>query len=71
MYNKDVVEKEYSGKSEEELRKIVWEMIKEINKLGLKSCASIGICSKELAKQLKDAGLNRFHHNINTHFLMF
>ena len=32
VYNKDVVEKEYSGKSEEELREIVWEMIKEINK---------------------------------------
>ena len=32
VYNKDVVEKEYSGKSEEELKEIVWEMIKEINK---------------------------------------
>ena len=32
VYNKDVVEKEYSGKSSEELREIVWEMIKEINK---------------------------------------
>ena len=41
-------------------------MIKEINALGLKSCASIGICSKELAIQLQEAGLTRFHHNINT-----
>ena len=32
VYNKDVVEKEYSGKSEEELREIVWDMIKEVNK---------------------------------------
>lgn len=32
VYNKEVAEKEYSGKSEEELREIVWEMIKEINK---------------------------------------
>ena len=32
VYNKDVVEKEYSGKSVEELREIVWEMIKEVNK---------------------------------------
>lgn len=32
VYNKDVAEKEYSGKSEEELKEIVWEMIKEINK---------------------------------------
>ena len=41
-------------------------MIQEINKLGLKSCASIGICSLEQARELKKAGLNRFHHNINT-----
>lgn len=32
VYNKDVAEKEYQGKSEEELKEIVWEMIKEINK---------------------------------------
>ena len=42
-------------------------MIKEINKIdGLKSCASIGILNEEQAKQLADAGLTRFHHNINT-----
>lgn len=32
VYNKGVAEKEYQGKSEEELKEIVWEMIKEINK---------------------------------------
>ena len=32
VYNKEVAEKEYQGKSEEELKEIVWEMIKEINK---------------------------------------
>ena len=43
------------------------EMIKEINKVdGLTSCASIGILNEEQAKRLKEAGLNRFHHNINT-----
>lgn len=43
------------------------EMIKEINKIdGLKSCASIGILNEEQAKRLADAGLKRFHHNINT-----
>ena len=57
-----------SGKTPDEAKDFneLLKMIKEINKLGLKSCASIGICSKELAKQLKEAGLNRFHHNINT-----
>ncbi|MBS4759988.1 MAG: biotin synthase BioB [Clostridium sp.] len=43
------------------------EMIKEINKIGeLKSCASIGILNESQAKKLKEAGLVRFHHNINT-----
>ena len=42
------------------------EMIKEINKLGLKSCASLGILTREQAQKLKAAGLVRFHHNINT-----
>lgn len=43
------------------------EMIKEINSIkGLKSCASIGILNDEQAKKLKNAGLVRFHHNINT-----
>ena len=32
VYNKEVAEKKYPGKSEEELYKILWEQIKEINK---------------------------------------
>ena len=43
------------------------EMIKGINNLGkIKSCASIGILNEEQAKILADAGLKRFHHNINS-----
>lgn len=43
------------------------EMIKVINDIGgLKSCASIGILNDDQAKRLKQAGLVRFHHNINT-----
>ena len=42
-------------------------MIKELNKIeGIKSCASIGILNDEQAKALAQAGLCRFHHNINT-----
>ena len=57
-----------SGKTPDEAKDfdILLEMIKEINKLGLKSCASLGILNKEQAKKLKEAGLSRFHHNINT-----
>ncbi len=58
-----------SGKTPDEGRdfQIELDMIKEINKIeGLQSCASIGILTEEQAKQLAEAGLKRFHHNINT-----
>lgn len=58
-----------SGRTPDEGRdfQIELDMIKEINKIGgLKSCASIGILNEEQAKQLAEAGLTRFHHNINT-----
>lgn len=43
------------------------ELIQTINEVeGLKSCASIGILNEQQAKKLKEAGLTRFHHNINT-----
>lgn len=57
-----------SGKTpdEEDFNKVV-AMIKAVNEVdGIKSCASIGILNEEQAKQLADAGLKRFHHNINT-----
>lgn len=34
--------------------------------LGLKSCASLGIMSAEQLTALKNAGLKRFHHNLET-----
>lgn len=58
-----------SGKTPDEGRdfQIELDMIKVINEVGgLKSCASIGILNEEQAKQLAQAGLKRFHHNINT-----
>lgn len=57
-----------SGKTPDEGRDfaIELEMIKKINEEGLNSCASIGILNEEQAKQLAEAGLKRFHHNINT-----
>ena len=43
------------------------KMITEINKIeGLNSCASIGILNEDQAKRLSQAGLKRFHDNINT-----
>lgn len=57
-----------SGKTpdEEDFDKVI-SMIKAVNEVdGIKSCASIGILNEEQAKALSEAGLKRFHHNINT-----
>ena len=57
-----------SGKSpdEENFDKIL-EYIDALNEIeGIKSCASIGILTEEQVKKLKEHGLKRFHHNINT-----
>ena len=57
-----------SGKTPDEAKDFeeLLKMIKEINNLGIRSCASIGILNKNQAQKLKEAGLVRFHHNINT-----
>ena len=57
-----------SGKTpdESDFDKIL-EMIRAVNKIeGLKSCASIGILNEKQAEKLAQAGLIRYHHNINT-----
>ena len=57
-----------SGKSpdEEDFNKVI-NLIKGVNEIdGVRSCASIGILTEEQAKALAEAGLKRFHHNINT-----
>lgn len=56
-----------SGKTPDESDfNVMLDMIKALNKEGIKSCASIGILNEEQAQQLAQAGLVRFHHNINT-----
>ena len=43
------------------------EMIEAIESIdNLSACASLGFLNKEQTKKLKDAGLKRYHHNINT-----
>lgn len=43
------------------------EMIKAISKVdGISACASIGILNEDQVIKLKEAGLKRYHHNINT-----
>lgn len=42
-------------------------MIKEVASIdGIHCCASLGLLSEEQIKQIKDAGVERYNHNINT-----
>lgn len=54
------------GPSNKEVDQVV-EAVKEIkDTYGLKVCACLGILSPEQAKKLKEAGVDRYNHNINT-----
>ncbi|TCS93938.1 biotin synthase BioB [Hazenella coriacea] len=46
---------------------VVRESVKEIKeKYGLKVCACLGLLGEEQATQLKEAGVDRYNHNLNT-----
>jgi len=42
------------------------EMIKEIKNLGLETCGSFGLLSKEQTEALEEAGLEYYNHNLDT-----
>ncbi len=42
------------------------EIIKTVKALGLETCMTLGMLTKEQAKMLKDAGLDYYNHNIDT-----
>lgn len=47
--------------------RVVSEAVKEIKeKYGLKVCACLGLLKEEQAEQLKQAGVDRYNHNVNT-----
>jgi biotin synthase len=45
---------------------VIIEMIREVRALGLESCATLGMLSPQQARQLKDAGLDYYNHNLDT-----
>lgn len=42
------------------------EMVKGVNELGMESCVTLGMIDLEQAKELKDAGLTAYNHNVDT-----
>lgn len=57
-----------SGKSltEKELEKVIQAIHLLKEKTGLILCASVGMIAQHTALQLKEAGLSRYHHNLET-----
>lgn len=45
---------------------IVVEMVKAVDELGLESCATLGMLTPQQARELKEAGLDYYNHNIDT-----
>ena len=48
-----------------QLNKMI-EMIKEVKALGLETCATLGMLTKDQAIALKEAGLDFYNHNLDT-----
>jgi biotin synthase len=44
----------------------VLEMVKEVNKLGMEVCCTLGMLNEEQAEKLAEAGLYAYNHNLDT-----
>jgi biotin synthase len=42
------------------------QMVREVRALGLQTCATLGMLTEPQARQLKDAGLDFYNHNLDT-----
>jgi biotin synthase len=45
---------------------VIVEMIKAVRALGMETCATLGMLTREQAQQLKEAGLDYYNHNLDT-----
>jgi len=45
---------------------VIAEMIREVRALGLESCATLGMLTREQARRLRAAGLDYYNHNLDT-----
>ncbi|MBW0463695.1 hypothetical protein O181_003410 [Austropuccinia psidii MF-1] len=46
--------------------KKILEMVREVRGMGMEVCTTLGMLSAEQAKQLKEAGLTAYNHNLDT-----
>ncbi|KAK1922406.1 putative biotin synthase [Papiliotrema laurentii] len=44
----------------------ILEMVKEVRGMGMEVCTTLGMLSPEQARQLKEAGLSAYNHNLDT-----
>jgi biotin synthase len=42
------------------------DMVREVRELGLETCATLGMLTPEQARELKEAGLDYYNHNLDT-----
>jgi biotin synthase len=42
------------------------DMVREVRALGMETCATLGMLTREQAEQLRDAGLDYYNHNLDT-----
>ncbi|AIK95859.1 biotin synthase BioB [Candidatus Odyssella acanthamoebae] len=55
----------WRGPKDGDLDRVI-EMVKEVKKMGLETCVTLGLLKKEQAEKLKEAGLDYYNHNIDT-----
>lgn len=55
----------WRGPKEKELE-VVTRMIREVKSLGMETCVTLGMLKDGQAKQLKEAGLDYYNHNLDT-----
>jgi biotin synthase len=55
----------WRGPKDRDIPKVA-EMIREVKALGMETCATLGLLGEGHARQLKDAGLDYYNHNIDT-----
>ncbi|MDR2261539.1 MAG: biotin synthase BioB [Azoarcus sp.] len=55
----------WRGPKEKDLEAVL-EMVREVKKLGLETCVTLGMLDGEQARRLAEAGLDYYNHNVDT-----